>query len=142
VRLTDLNTKSVLAGADIDAVATIGAAIKLSLNAEVLFDLGKANLKADGIAAIKKLAQELQTMPAAQLNIDGFTDDIGTDEANIKLSLQRAQAVAAVLKETLKSKAGFVYKETGKGKADPVVPNINEENRKKNRRVEILVLPK
>jgi outer membrane protein OmpA-like peptidoglycan-associated protein len=142
VRLTDLNTKSALAGADIDAVATIGAAIKLSLNAEVLFDLGKANLKADGIAAIKKLAQQLQTMPAAQLNIDGFTDDIGTDEANIKLSLQRAQAVAAVLKETLKSKAGFVYKETGKGKADPVVPNTNEENRKKNRRVEILVSPK
>jgi outer membrane protein OmpA-like peptidoglycan-associated protein len=142
VRLTDLNTASTVAGADIDAVAAIGAAIKLSLNAEVLFDLGKANLKADGIAAIKKLAQQLQTMPNAQLNIDGFTDDKGTDEANFKLSLQRAQAVAAILKEELKSKIGFVYKETGKGKANPVVPNNSEENRKKNRRVEILVMPK
>ncbi|MBL0147055.1 MAG: hypothetical protein IPP48_16410 [Chitinophagaceae bacterium] len=53
VRLTDLNTTSSIAGADIDAIAAIGAAIKLSLNAEVLFDLGKANLKPDGIAAIK-----------------------------------------------------------------------------------------
>ena len=142
VRLTDLNTQSSIAGADIDAIAAIGAAIKLSLNAEVLFDLGKAILKADGITAIKKLAQQLQTMPNAQLNIDGFTDDIGTDEANIKLSLQRAQAVGVILKEALKSKTGFVYKETGKGKANPVVPNISEENRKKNRRVEILVSPK
>jgi outer membrane protein OmpA-like peptidoglycan-associated protein len=142
VRLIDLNTQSAIAGADIDAVAAIGAAMRLSLNAEVLFDLGKADLKADGIAAIKKLAQQLQTIPNAQLNIDGFTDDIGTDEANIKLSLQRAQAVAAVLKEALKNKTGFVYKETGKGKANPVVPNNSEENRKKNRRVEILVNPK
>jgi outer membrane protein OmpA-like peptidoglycan-associated protein len=142
VRLTDLNTKSALAGADIDAVATIGAAIKLSLNAEVLFDLGKATLKADGIAAIKEMAQQLQTMPNAQINIDGFTDDIGTDEVNVKLSLQRAKAVAVILKEALKSKTGFIYTETGKGKDNPVVPNNSEENRKKNRRVEILVLPK
>jgi type VI secretion system protein ImpK len=56
--------------------------------------------------------------------------------------LQRAQAVAAVLKEALKNKTGFVYKETGKGKANPVVPNNSEENRKQNRRVEILVNPK
>ncbi len=142
VRLTDLNTQSTVAGADIDAIAAIGAAIKISLNAEVLFDLGKANLKTDGIAAIQKLALQLQSMPTAQLNIDGFTDDIGTDEANIKLSLQRAQAVAAVLKAALKGKTGFVYKETGKGKANPVVSNSSEENRKKNRRVEILVSPK
>jgi outer membrane protein OmpA-like peptidoglycan-associated protein len=142
VRLTDLNTQSTVAGADIDAVAAIGAAIKLSLNAEVLFDVGKANLKAEGITAIKKLAQQLQSIPNAQLYIDGFTDDIGTDEANTKLSVQRAQAVAAVLKAELKNKTGFVYKETGKGKANPVVPNSSEENRKKNRRVEILVSPK
>jgi outer membrane protein OmpA-like peptidoglycan-associated protein len=81
-------------------------------------------------------------MPNAQINIDGFTDDIGTDEVNVKLSLQRAKAVAVILKEALKSKTGFIYTETGKGKDNPVVPNNSEENRKKNRRVEILVLPK
>jgi outer membrane protein OmpA-like peptidoglycan-associated protein len=141
VRLTDRNTKSTLAGADIDAIAAIGAAIKLSLNAEVLFDFGKAELKPEGIAAIKKLAQQIHTMPAAQLNIDGFTDDIGNDEANNKLSLLRAQAVSSILKQELKNKAGFVFKEAGKGKANPVAPNNTDENRKKNRRVEILVSP-
>jgi outer membrane protein OmpA-like peptidoglycan-associated protein len=142
VRLTDLNTASSIAGADIDAVAAIGAVIKLSLNAEVLFDLGKANLKPEGIAAVKKLATQLQAIPNAQINIDGYTDDIGTDEANIKLSLQRAEAVSAILKQELKAKTNFVYKEMGKGKANPSVPNNNDENRKKNRRVEILVMPK
>lgn len=142
VRLTDLNTASTVAGADIDAVAAIGAAIKLNLNAEVLFDLGKAILKQDGVAAIKKLASQLKTMPTAQLNIDGYTDDIGNDDANIKLSLQRAQAVSTILKEELKGKNNFVFKETGKGKANPAVPNTSDENRKKNRRVEILVTPK
>ncbi len=141
VRLTDRNTQSTVAGADIDAIAAIGAAIKLSLNAEVLFDFGKAELKAEGIAAIKKLGLQIKSMPAAQLNIDGFTDDIGNDEANNKLSLQRALAVSAILKGELKSNAGFVFKESGKGKANPVSPNNNEENRKKNRRVEILVNP-
>ena len=142
VRLTDRNTQSTVAGADIDAIAAIGAAIKLSLNAEVLFDFGKADLKEAGVAAIKNLAQQIQAIPAAQLNIDGFTDDIGNDDANIKLSLQRAQAVSAILKQELKNKTGFVYKEAGRGKASPVAPNNNDENRKKNRRVEIIVNPK
>lgn len=142
VRLTDRNTKSTIAGADIDAIAAIGAAIKLNLNAAVLFDFGKSNLKEEGVAAVKKLAQQLQSMPAAQLNIDGFTDDIGNEDANIKLSLQRAQAVSAILKQELKSKTGFIYKESGKGKANPVVANNSEDNRQKNRRVEIVVSPK
>lgn len=142
VRLTDLNTASSIAGADIDAISAIGAAIKLSLNAEVLFDLGKADLKPAGITAVKNLAKQLQAIPNAQINVDGYTDDIGTDEANIKLSLQRAEAVSTILKQELKAKASFVYKEMGKGKANPSAPNTTDENRKKNRRVEILVMPK
>jgi outer membrane protein OmpA-like peptidoglycan-associated protein len=142
IRLTDQNTKSTIAGADIDAIAAIGAVMKLSLNAEVLFDFGKSSLKPEGIQAIKKLSFQLQNIPAAQLNIDGFTDDIGNDDANVRLSLLRAQAVADVLKESLKGKSGFAYKESGKGKLHPVVPNTSEDNRSKNRRVEILVIPK
>ena len=142
IRLTDLNTQSTIAGADIDAVAAIGAAIKLSLNAEVLFDVGKADLKPDGIAAIKKLATQLQNLPNALLNIDGYTDDVGSDESNNKLSLQRAKAVADILRQELKNKTSFVYNQTGKGKANPVVPNNSDDNRKKNRRVEIIVNPK
>ena len=142
VRLTDLNTQSTVAGADIDAVAAIGAAIKLNLAAEVLFDLGKAILKTAGIDAVKNLALQLSEMSAAQINIDGFTDDIGNDAANQKLSQQRAEAVATILKEALKSKSSFRFVAVGRGKSNPVMPNNSEENRKKNRRVEIIVTPK
>ncbi len=141
VKLTDLNTKSTLAGADIDAIAAIGAAIKLDLNAEVLFDFGKSVLKTEGIAAIKQMALQLQSMPKALIRVEGFTDDIGTDDDNTKLSLLRAKAVSTILQKELSSKKGFEYQEAGKGKANPTVPNTSEENRKKNRRVEILVTP-
>lgn len=142
VRFTDLNTKSTVAGADIDAVAAIGAAIKLSLTAEVLFDLGKATLKPDGISAVNNLAQQLKQMNAAQISVDGYTDDIGNNDENLKLSKLRAEAVSAVLKEVLKSKDKFVYRETGRGESNPAVSNTTDANRKKNRRVEILVFPK
>ncbi|RYY69626.1 MAG: OmpA family protein [Chitinophagaceae bacterium] len=142
LRLTDRNTKSTVAGADIDAIATIGAAIKLSLNAAVLFDFGKSELKKEGVAAVHKLAEQLQSIPAAEVNVEGFTDDIGNNESNIKLSLQRAEAVLAVLKQQLQNKTGFNYTATGKGKANPVASNNSEENRQRNRRVEILAHPK
>ena len=142
VRLTDLNTESTIAGADIDAIATIGAAMRLYLNAEVLFDMGKSELKKDGIAAIQKLALALQSMDKAHCDIEGHTDDVGNDAANNTLSLQRANAVAAVLKDALKNKSNFTYTQLGKGKTNPIVPNTSDDNRRQNRRVEILVTPK
>ena len=139
VRLTDLNSQSTVPGADIDAIAAIGAAIKLSLNAEVLFDLGKSILKPEGIAAVKKFAADLKQMSKGNISIDGYTDDIGTDEANSKLSLERAKSVSFILQQELKGAGNFSFTESGKGKSQPVAPNTNEENRKKNRRVEIII---
>ena len=139
VRLTDLNSQSTVPGADIDAIAAIGAAIKLSLNAEVLFDLGKSVLKPEGIAAVKKFAADLKVMSKGNITIDGYTDDIGSDEANNKLSLDRAKSVSTILQQELKGAGIFTFSENGKGKLQPVAPNTNEENRKKNRRVEIII---
>jgi outer membrane protein OmpA-like peptidoglycan-associated protein len=140
VRLTDLKSSSSIPGADVDAVAAIGAAMRMSLNAEVLFDFGKAELKTEGVAAIKKLASQLTGVQKATINIAGYTDDIGGDEANRKLSLTRAESVSKILQQELDN-SKFVFKTKGLGKQNPVSPNDNEENRKKNRRVEILVSP-
>jgi outer membrane protein OmpA-like peptidoglycan-associated protein len=141
VRLTDLKSTSTVPGADVDAVAAIGGAMRMSLNAEVLFDSGKSELKPEGIEAVKKLATQLTEVQKATLNIAGYTDDIGSDATNQKLSLARAESVAKVLKQSLNSKTQFTYKTNGYGKQNPAVPNNNDENRKKNRRVEILVAP-
>jgi outer membrane protein OmpA-like peptidoglycan-associated protein len=116
--------------------------MKLSLSAGVLFDVGKSELKPEGIAAIKKIIQDVNTISEAQITIEGHTDDTGNDEANRKLSLQRAEAVGKIFKYELKNKNGFTYIEIGKGESSPAVPNTTEENKRKNRRVEILINPK
>jgi outer membrane protein OmpA-like peptidoglycan-associated protein len=141
VRLTDLKSTSTVPGADIDAIAAIGGAMRMSLSAEVLFDFGKSELKQEGIEAVKKMASQLANIEKATVTILGYTDDIGTDFSNQKLSLTRAESVAKVLRESLNLNAQFVFKTSGLGKQNPVVPNTSDENRKKNRRVEILVSP-
>lgn len=139
VRLTDLKSSSTVPGADVDAIATIGGAMRLSLNAEVLFDSGKSDLKPEGIAAVKKLATQLTNIQKATLNIAGYTDDIGSDDLNQKLSMARAESVAKVLQQEVGSSNKFAFKTKGYGEQNPIAPNNNDENRKKNRRVEILV---
>lgn len=139
VRLTDLKSSSTVPGADVDAIATIGGALRLSLNAEVLFDFGKSELKPEGIEAIKKLKNQLSNIQKATLNIAGYTDDIGSDDANQKLSTARAESVAKILQQEIGTAGKFIFKTKGFGKQNPIVPNSNDDNRKKNRRVEILV---
>lgn len=142
VRLTDLDTRSALPGADIDAIAAIGAAMVLQLNSEVLFDFGKSTLKEEGMEAIKDLAKQLEEIKEANIIIEGHTDNVGSEAANQKLSLARAQSVSATLKEQFDSRYAFNYVEKGAGESSPVAPNDTDENRQLNRRVEILVIPK
>jgi outer membrane protein OmpA-like peptidoglycan-associated protein len=139
VRLTDLKTQSTVPGADVDAVAAIGGAMRLSLNAEVLFDFGKSDLKPEGIQEVKKLAKQLLDVQKASINIMGYTDDTGSDEANQKLSLQRAESVSRILKSEIGNNQNLLFKTKGLGKQNPIVPNTSDENRKKNRRVEVVV---
>ena len=55
VRLTDLKMESGLPGADVDAIAAIGAAMRLNLDSKVLFETGKAILKPEGIAGFERI---------------------------------------------------------------------------------------
>ncbi len=105
--------------------------------ADVLFDFGKYNLKSDAQIKLAKLAGIIQAHPGLHLAIEGHTDNIGSDEANMKLSQQRADAVRDFLvKQGL---AADTVTAVGLGKADPVADNSTNEGRGKNRRVEIIV---
>jgi len=140
VKLTDLNTKSEIPGADIDAIGAIGSAIRLNLNAAVLFDFGKSELKSEGLTLIKELTNQIASFEKARITIEGHTDNVGDDQSNLNLSLQRAKGVAAVLSKNLDSNQ-FTFREIGQGEKKPLVSNDTVENRSKNRRVEILVIP-
>jgi len=105
--------------------------------ADVLFDFGKYNLKPDAQIKLAKLSGIIQAHPGLHLAIEGHTDNIGGDEANMKLSQQRADAVRDfVVQQGLPQDA---VSAVGLGKAEPVADNSTNEGRQKNRRVEIIV---
>lgn len=140
VRLTDLETKSGIPGADVDAIAAIGSAVRLNLDSQVLFDTGKSELKPEGIDAIHQLAKSITILQKGNVIVEGHTDDVGSADSNKRLSLARARSVTSELKKIIPNTA-FKWKEKGLGESKPLVENNSEENRAKNRRVEILVMP-
>lgn len=140
VRLTDLNTFSTLPGADVDAVATIGGALRLNLDSAVLFDTGEFKLKESAAAALQKLADAVAEIPSGTIIVEGHTDNVGSPQSNKTLSENRAREVSNYLKQKLAKQ--YTFKVIGYGESQPIAANDSEENKQKNRRVEILVLPK
>ena len=141
VRLTNIGKPRWGQGANVDAIAAIGSVLHLNLDTQVLFDTGKAELKPAGRAALKELAESIKDQKCGLINIEGHTDDVGSDASNRTLSEKRAASVAAALKKDITNPA-FNWKEKGFGESKPIVPNDSDENRAKNRRVEILVTPR
>ncbi|WP_397362307.1 OmpA family protein [Olleya sp. R77988] len=141
VRLTDLKQYSALPGADVDAIAAIGAAMRLKLDSKVLFETGKSELKPEGIDALKELAESIKVLKKGNVIVEGHTDDVGDASFNKKLSLARAKSAIVELKKLIPS-SQFNWKEKGLGESKPIVENDTDDNRAKNRRVEVLVIPK
>ena len=107
---------------------------KTDINADILFDLAKSELKPEAAAQIRFLA-EFAKREKLTLELGGFTDPSGSDEDNLKLSQARADAVRTAL-------IGAGIKEdnitaTGYGETSQVCKEATPECYQKNRRVEI-----
>src|SRR5207247_2910316 len=143
VRLTDLKSacSGRWPGADIDAVGAIGSALQISLNAAVLFDFDKSVIKAEARPELHRTAEQIKQYPGARVIIAGHTDSVGSAEHNLKLSQSRAESVRDHLRsaEELKDAAVEI---AGYGATRPVASNDSEEGRSRNRRVEIVVIPR
>jgi len=105
--------------------------------ADVLFESGKYALSTDAQLKLAKLSGIIQAHPGLNLAIEGYTDNTGTPEFNLKLSQQRADAVRAFL--ISQGLAPDTITSTGMGQASPVADNNTAAGRKLNRRVEIIV---
>jgi len=106
----------------------------------VLFDTDQASLRPDATAALLAIARQIKAAaPGAHLLIEGHTDDRGDEAYGVTLSERRAEAVAAWLVNTGGFKRSLITTR-GLGETAPVVPNTNDANRQKNRRVVITVL--
>ncbi|HEX3948580.1 MAG TPA: OmpA family protein [Steroidobacteraceae bacterium] len=104
---------------------------------DVMFDTGKSELKSGGARKIDQLAQFLMEHQDRRVQIDGFTDSVGSDAYNEELSQRRADSVKAALvsRGVDPSRIGT----EGYGKAYPVAGNNDSGGRQLNRRVEVVI---
>nr|WP_079166311.1 OmpA family protein [Streptomyces oceani] len=108
---------------------------KFTLQAEVLFPKDSSKLNGEAKSRIEDIATEANKQKATELNVFGFTDNLGSYEHGEKLSKERARAVQEELAKTLDPEV--TYRVRGYSEDYPIADNGTEEGRKKNRRVEV-----
>jgi outer membrane protein OmpA-like peptidoglycan-associated protein len=104
---------------------------------DVLFDFNKYTLKPATREKMAKVAGILLAYPDLKMALEGHTDSVGSDEYNLKLSEQRADAVREYLASQGVPAANITAK--GLGKSNPVASNDTAAGRQQNRRVEMVV---
>jgi outer membrane protein OmpA-like peptidoglycan-associated protein len=104
---------------------------------DVLFDFNKYTLKPEAREKLAKVSGILLAYPSLKLQIEGYTDNIGSDEYNQKLSEERAGTVRDYL-VSQSVQQGNVSAQ-GYGKNDPIADNTSSSGRAQNRRVQMVV---
>jgi outer membrane protein OmpA-like peptidoglycan-associated protein len=104
---------------------------------DVLFATDRAELNANGMATVRKLAEIMTQNPDRTVMVEGFTDSTGSASHNKDLSERRAASVAQALVGlgVARERVGM----RGYGEAFPVAPNNTASDRQLNRRVEIVL---
>ncbi len=119
--------------------------VYISLSDKVLFQTGKYELIGRADEILGKVATVINSKPNFEAMVEGHTDNVpyrgtGIIQDNWDLSVKRATSVVRALNKLGVSADRLVA--AGRGEFDPLVPNTTPENRAKNRRTRILILPK
>ncbi len=147
----DPETKKMMTSIDLNAAKTESIEINMetkpievgkayTLN-NLYFDQNRADLKSESTVVLDEFATYLKENPTVKININGHTDNVGSEVDNKNLSTDRAFTVFEYLrahgvnKEQISAYAGF-------GATQPIAPNDTEEGRAKNRRTEFLIVSK
>lgn len=126
------------AGTGVDVVRR-GDNIDLRMASGVTFDFNASTVKPQFRGTLEDVARTLADYQSTYVDVTGHTDSVGTDAVNLKLSNERAAALADYLSSRGVSRARIATR--GFGKTQPVAPNTDEAGRARNRRVEILLSP-
>jgi outer membrane protein OmpA-like peptidoglycan-associated protein len=119
-------------------VERIGEGIKITFDSGLLFDVDRAALQPAGHANVERLAVILKKYDDTEILIEGHTDATGSEEHNLTLSRNRAQAVAAVLEAQQVQATRFTI--MGYGESQPVADNGTAAGRQANRRVDLAIM--
>jgi len=126
---------------DLDIDQTV---VMISISDKLLFNTASYRVKNAAYPIIEKLANVIKSEPSMDVMIEGHTDSrtISTDmiQDNWDLSVKRATSIIRVL-ESKYNIDGSRLIASGRGSTIPLVPNTSKQNRAKNRRTRIVILP-
>ncbi len=103
------------------------------------FASGSAEIRPALGSALDALAPALAAETGVAVRVVGHTDSQGSEMVNLRLSIARAEAVVAWLRE--RGIALDRLAADGRGEADPLTSNATEEGRVRNRRIELILSP-
>ena len=128
------------AGSGVDITPTDnGQAILVNLPEGVTFDVASSALQPNFRATLDQIAQSMNQYPNSLIDVYGHTDSTGSDQYNQALSEARARTVANYL--TMQGVSAARLRSQGFGETLPVADNATDEGRRRNRRVEIKIVP-
>jgi outer membrane protein OmpA-like peptidoglycan-associated protein len=104
---------------------------------DVLFDTGRAELKPGAREKLSRISGILALHPGLRLEVEGHTDNVGSDDSNQRLSERRGESVRAYLVQ--QGIASTAVGTIGLGETKPVATNGTVAGRQQNRRVELIV---
>jgi outer membrane protein OmpA-like peptidoglycan-associated protein len=132
--------KETTAGSGVDiSESDNGQAILVNLPEGVTFDVGSYTLRPQFRTTLDGIAQSMTQYPNSLIDVYGHTDSTGSDAYNQTLSENRASTVANYL--ATRGVSASRIRSQGYGETMPVADNMSEEGRRKNRRVEIKIVP-
>ncbi|MCM3741367.1 OmpA family protein [Oceanobacillus luteolus] len=118
-----------------------GEETKIQLPDHILFDFGESELREEAEAALDDFLGSLEKVEEGTvIQINGHTDNSGSEELNQKLSEERAEAVEVYIQEN-GGLDHLTFETNGYGLTRPIASNEDEDGRQKNRRVEFVINP-
>jgi outer membrane protein OmpA-like peptidoglycan-associated protein len=102
-----------------------------------MFDFGKDEIKPDAKTSLQRFGALLNEYNRIDFKINGYTDNVGTDDVNQSLSQRRADAAKKLFESTGISSGRM--RTMGMGASDPLRSNNSDEGRAANRRVELML---
>ena len=103
----------------------------------IQFDHNSFVLTPSSYAELDKLVKLMQDNPSMYIELSAHTDDVGSEQYNLRLSQQRGESARKYLIRKGVAAKRIIAK--GYGKSKPLVPNDSDENRAINRRVEFTI---
>lgn len=121
------------------SVTRRGNDIILNMPGNVTFDTARSDIKPQFYQVLDSVAIVLNEFNRSIVDVDGHTDNVGSDRSNLELSRHRARAVAEYLASRKVDPRRISMR--GFGEARPLVTNATPQGRRQNRRVEITIAP-